>query len=908
MRFVLIASAFALGLWTGSLPMGNTPTKSGLKQTYTTKKPRPTGPMAAYEWKRLAWKDEFGVVAPRGYEKAMSQRTANIAAQGGIDRDATGLNWTFRGPNNIGGRTRSLLIDPNNPDILFAGSVGGGIWRSTDGGTTWNTVSDRLHSLAIGCLTRDPNNPNTLYAGIGEGYFNGDAVTGSGIYKSKDNGLTWALMPSTSGFDNTCRIAVQPDNSNVILVSTRYGGIQRSVDGGANWTTPRWAQGSFFVAFDPNNPNKAIAQIIDYDFGTNQWFHNALYSVDAGVTWQDSTGMGPIFDFSGRIELAYAPTNTNTVYAVAGINGGKIYRSTDGGHTYSLRTTSGTTGTDWYRAPIWIDPTNSNNIVAGSYHVNKSTDGGISVNEISNGYILTADPHPDIHYIVSHPDFDGVNNKTVYVCTDGGVFKTDDIYSADLNDGWVPLFDSYKTVQYYGAAGHGASGRITGGTQDNGTHTFNTGNTNALLTYGGDGGFSAISPVNNNYIYGEYVYLTIHRSTNGGVSANDIYSGITDAFSDANFIAPFVLDPTNAARMYAGGGKLWRSNNVTAGSPSWTSIRARGTDVISAICPSAATAGIVWVGQNDGVIQKTTNATATTPTWTVIDNNSGTNPLPDRYVTRIVISPHDANTIYAAFGGWTTNNLWKSTNNGSTWAPLMGTGASTLPDAPIRGFAVHPTNPLRLYAGTEVGLFTSGDGGQNWSTTNFGPANVAIYEVNFMSGSSTLLVATHGRGLWTADVTNAAGLISGTVNVGPGYLGSLNGLQFDMDIRNVGSLTSIMTKTVTLNGAGAYTVDPDLPAGTYDIALSGSHWLRKLRYSQAISGAGTTNVNFSLINGNCDGNDFINTDDYLILSSAFDTALGDPGYDARADLDGNNLINTDDYLILSDNFDSFGDD
>jgi len=144
--------------------------------------------------------------------------------------------------------------------------------------------------------------------------------------------------------------------------------------------------------------------------------------------------------------------------------------------------------------------------------------------------------------------------------------------------------------------------------------------------------------------------------------------------------------------------------------------------------------------------------------------------------------------------------------------------------------------------------------------------------------------------------------------VGPGYLGSLNGLQFDMDIRNVGSLTSIMTKTVTLNGAGAYTVDPDLPAGTYDIALSGSHWLRKLRYSQAISGAGTTNVNFSLINGNCDGNDFINTDDYLILSSAFDTALGDPGYDARADLDGNNLINTDDYLILSDNFDSFGDD
>lgn len=863
--------------------------------------------MAAYQWKRLAWKDENGIVDSQGYNKAMAQRTRTIAAQGDITRDATGVAWTFRGPNNIGGRTRSLLIDPANPNILIGGSVGGGIWRSTNGGASWNLVNDRMHSLAIGCLTRDPNDANVLYAGIGEGYFNGDAVTGSGIYKSKDRGLTWALLPSTSGFDNTCRISVQPGNSNVLLASTRYGGIQRSVDGGANWSNVYGAQGSFFVAFDPNNGSKAIAQIIDYDFGSSQWFHRPMYSLNGGATWNAASGLGPIYDFSGRIELAYAPSNTSIVYAVAGESGGRIYKSTNGGQSYVLRTTSGTTGTDWYRAPIWVDPVNPDIVVAGSYHVNRSMDGGASITEISNGYIMTSDPHPDIHYIVSHPGYNGTSNRTVFICTDGGIYKSTDIRSAAPDFTWQNLDQGYAATQYYGAAGHGPSGRISGGTQDNGDHVFNTGNQAATLTYGGDGGFSAISPVNNNYTYGEYVYLTIHRSTDGGLSAGDIYSGISDAFSDANFIAPFVLDPLNASRMYAGGGKLWRSNNVTAGTPSWSSIRNRGSDVISAVAPSSLTSGVLWVGQNDGVIQRTTNATAGTPTWTTVDDNGGTNPLPNRYVTRIVLSPHDANTVYAAFGGWTSDNLWKSTNNGSTWVPLTGTGTAMLPDAPIRGFAVHPTNPLRLYAGTEVGLYTSGDGGLTWSTNDFGPANVAIYEVNFMSASSTLLVATHGRGVWTADVANAAGPISGNVNLGAGYVGSKAGLTFTMNIRPVGSLTSLMTKQVVLDASGNYSVDPDIAAGTYDITLSGSHWLKRLRASQALATNSTSGVNFSLINGNCDGNDIVNTDDYLILSASFDLASGDEGYDARADLDGDGLITTDDYLILSNNFDTSGD-
>lgn len=881
----------------------------GLLQTQeVAKKPLPTGARYAYEWRRLGWLDENGKIEPGSYARAMAQRNETLEASvsEGIEQDATGLSWNFRGPINIGGRTRSLLIDPANPNVMLAGAVSGGIWRTTNGGDSWSPINDWLPSLAIGCLAQTPQNANVLYAGLGEGYFNGDAVEGSGILKSTDRGLTWSLLPATAGFGNTNRISVSPTNSNIILAGTRYNGIQRSTDGGATWTTPRWAQGSYYVQFHPTDGNKAIATIIDYSGG---WFHAPLYSTDAGATWTQATGLGPIFDFSGRIELSYAPSNPSIVYAVAGTGGGVVYKSTNGGQSYTLQTTSGTTGTDWYRAPIWVDPTNPNVIVAGSYHVSRSTDGGQTISEISEGYIDTTDPHPDIHLIVNHPQFNGTTNKTVYICTDGGVYKTNDIYSANKGTGWSRLDFQYQTAQYYGASGHGPTGRIVGGTQDNGHHTFNTGNLYASVTYGGDGGFAAISPTDPQIGYGEYVYLTIHRSTNGGLSASDIYNGITDAWSQANFIAPFILDPNQSTRMLAGGANLWRSNNVTVATPTWSKIANSVGSNISAIAVGQGNSSLIYYGTNDGRIYKSVNGTATTPNWAPIDNNGVLNPLPNRFVARIVIDPNNLGVVYATFGGWTSGNAYKSTNGGSTWTSIQGTGSSKLPDAPIRGFAVHPTNSNRLYAGTEVGLFTSADGGQTWGTSNFGPAQVAIYEVNFMSASQTLLVATHGRGVWTANATNPSGRVTGNIALGADYVGPKAGLVFQMDFRTPGTLTSLMTKQAVLDSSGNFSVDPDLPNGTYDIVVKAANkFMRAKRASVVLSSTGAVGQNFSPLNGDCDGNNVITSDDYLILSNSFDKSMGDAGYDARADLNGDNSITTDDYLILSNNFDLNGAD
>ncbi len=725
-----------------------------------------TNPDEAFRWRRLAWLDEHGQIAPGAYERALAQRQASVdywaaywakqAEQGGWGSRDGGIgpdSWTSRGPDNIGGRTRSLLIHPTNPNILFAGSVSGGIWKSVNGGTTWTAINDRLPCLAIGSLAFDPKNPQIMYAGTGEGVFNGDAIGGIGIYKSTDGGTTWAIIPATQGWDNVCRIAVNPSNTNVILFSKRYGGILRTTNGGASWSTRYGAQGSFYVAWDPNDPNKAVAHIIDYDFGIGDWFHRAIYSTSAGNTWAVSAGsLSAVYGFSSRIELAYHKGNSAIVYAVCGADG-KVHKSTDGGHTFAPVTTTGSTGTSWYCAPIWVDPVNPNVIVAGGGGLVRSTDGGVTLTGISAGYINTVDPHPDIQFVTADPGFNGTTNKRVYVCTDGSVYRADDIYAANAGTGWQRLDQTYRTTQFYGAAGDAASGKIYGGTQDNGSLLLQPGTDVATLPFGGDGGFCAIDWANPNYLYGEYITLNIHRSRDGGASAGYITNGLADAGVAANFIAPFVLDPNQPSNMVAGGASLWRNTGLRATSvPPWKKIREAGSSYHSAIAIAKGDSKTIWVGQNDGKIYKTSDATSTTPTWTTLDDNSATNPLPDRYPTRIVIDPDDKQRVYVALGSFSQDNVWRTTDGGTTWQNVSGAGVTGLPAAPVRGLCRHPQHAGWLYAGTEVGIFATKDDGLHWSTSNDGPANVSVDEVVFMHGSNTLLAATHGRGLWTAEV------------------------------------------------------------------------------------------------------------------------------------------------------------
>lgn len=733
------------------------------------KPPKAVNPHQAYQWRLLSLRDEHGRLEPGAYQRALAQRTANLEASmregpGGISP----FTWTERGPSNVAGRTRSLLIDPVDPTRMWAGSVGGGLWFSADAGATWSPVDDRFDTLAIGCLAMDPTDRSTIYLGTGEGFFNGDAIGGTGIYKSEDGGVTWSLLSATAGFGSVNRIAVCPVNPSVVLAGTTYGGVRRSTDAGQTWSTVRGAQSCLDVDFEPNS-GAAVAHVMDWN--GSDWVHGVAYSTNRGATWANATGAFNLTGFGSRIEVQHAPSSPNIVYATTGKDGGKVYRSEDHGHTFTLRTQAGqSTGSSWYANPLWVHPTNPDVILSGGVHIVRSIDGGQTFTQISGGYILTQQPHPDIHNFTTHPGFNGTTDKRVYVVTDGGAFLANDIMTASTSGGWSFIGLGNRTTQFYGAVGHGPTDTVVGGTQDNGTLRV-VGTGLGHLTFGGDGGFCAIDPGNPNYVFGEYINLKIHRSSDAGTSASYIYAGLTDAEeSRANFIAPFILDP-NTRHLLAGGRSLWRCANPRSFSPpTWTAIMPdRGTN-ISAIATAPGNGDIIWVGLNDGRVYRTANGRSAAPAWITVDDNVGFNPIPNRYVTRIAIDPVNHSRAYVALGGFSPDNVLRTDNDGATFVDVTGSGATGLPDAPVRGLALHPQRAGWLYAGTEVGLFASQDGGQTWATSNQGPTTASVDEVNFMNGSTVLVAATHGRGMWTTPTDLCPGDLSTTADPdAPGY-------------------------------------------------------------------------------------------------------------------------------------------
>lgn len=729
---------------------------------------KPDYPDDAAVWRIRRYQDERGQIPARAWQDALLAREQVVAATaaqptaGGVAPAA----WVSRGPNNVAGRSRSLLIDPRNPQRLFAGSVSGGVWRSTDGGTTWTPIDDWWRNLSVGCMAMDPSNPDVMYVGTGEGFYSlahlqrslSHFVRGAGVFKSVDGGQTWTHLAATANWAHVTRIAVHPSSTNILLASRRQGGIARSTDGGATWTDVMPGEQSFQVLFDPNNGNNAVAHFS----GASPLVHAVLTSSDAGVTWQPAaSGLGSISGEGARIELAYARSAPGVVFASVAQSGGQVWRSTDGGRNWTLRS-SGTTGVIYYYNGLWVDPTDANRVVVSALHVWRSTDAGQTFTQTTNGYIMTVDPHLDVHAIVHDPGYNGTTNRRVYVMTDGGVHVADDILTASAGSGWRDLDATMRSTQFYGAAGHGTGDVIVGGAQDNGTLRVVGSSAAANLAIGGDGGMVQIDPTDPRYVYGEIQYMGVHRSTNGGASSSQITSGLSDATSgSSNFISPLRLDPNNPLRLYAGGARLWRTANAR-GTPGWTSVKASVGSLISAVAIAHGNADRILVGHNDGRVYRTANGTAAAPTWQAIDDNGASNPLPGRVVTRLVFDPADANVVYATFGGFAADNLWRSTDAGTTWQAIVGTAPLRLPSAPVYGLAVHPDDSNVLYAATEVGVFASDDAGQHWSANNDGPANVVVEEVSFMHGTRRLLAATLGRGLWTADVVRPRAVAFGS--------------------------------------------------------------------------------------------------------------------------------------------------
>ncbi len=695
----------------------------------------------------------------------------------GAGLSPTGAGWVSLGPGGVGGRTRAIIVDPGNPDRIWAASVGGGVWLTANGGANWFPVDDRMANLAVACMAIDPANPQVLYAGTGEGFLNVDALRGAGIFRTVD-GTTWSQLDTTvnSDFHYVNRLAVSADGV-VLLAATRTGIFRSESPNRDDWQ--KVASGDVAdVAFHPTDPELAVAGGLRD--GT------ALFSEDGGASWQDAAGMPA---GSGRVELTYALADPGIVYASVDVAGGRILRSSDGGRTYVQRAGAGPTGSaaqylgqqGWYDNALWAgDPIDPNLLVLGGIDLWRSTDGGGSLTRISD-WRQDASAHSDHHAIVSHPGYDGAVNRTVFFGNDGGIYRADDVTTvgsdADRTVGWANLVNGYAVTQFYGAAGNPATGTLIGGAQDNGTLSFRpTSGVSAWIEIlGGDGGYCAADPGDPDVFYSEYVFLDLHRNTNGASGLGNWWENyisgrffnpasnqwdmkpvpfqIPDAREGrALFIAPFTLDPNAPDRLLAGGLSLWRTDdaktpNTDASGPSWQSIKGSVGSPISAVTVAQGDSDRVWVGHVNGEVYRARDATADTPAWDLVRPGSAAGEAPNRMCTRIVVDPHDHDRVYVTFAGYSPDNVWATEDDGATWRSL----AASLPEAPIRCLAIHPRRASHLYLGTEMGIFTSEDFGATWSPTNEGPTNCAVSDLIWMD--EVLVCATHGRGMFSIDLS-----------------------------------------------------------------------------------------------------------------------------------------------------------
>ncbi len=720
-------------------------------------------------------------------------RERNIVNEAGEKSDTTGAkaagistaSWEFLGPSNVGGRVRAILVDPRNDQRLLIGASSGGIWASNDAGRNYQAVADFSGNLAIGAMAYDPSNPNIVYAGTGESW---TGLAGIGMFKSTDGGNSWAFMQSTTtdtarnpqGADwgGVNRIAVSPVNSNLILVGTSAntlasGAIMRSVDGGATWTRIPLARGSLPTAdssvatprvddvkFDPNNANNAIA--------ASQNGH-MYYSRDAGATWTRTEALVTTLggrSSTARAEIAWARSVPNLAYISLDNNKGELWKSEDAGQTWVLVSNPKHLNDQGdYANTIWVSPTNANDIVVGGLDLHQSGDAGLNFTKISTWQAGGPDlpqPHADHHVIVAGASY-SENNRVVYFGHDGGISRAPDIrvVSATNDSTWQNRSKGLGITQFYGGAGkRSAGGKIIGGTQDNGTLILDVG-TNWDRFAGGDGGYVAVDPVDDTVLYGEYVYASIHR-TIGLATRSYICNGITEALKDvgtakycgasateeANFIAPFILDPNNRDRMLVAAKSLWLSTNIRATTPTWTAIKQPVASTstrhfINAIAVQEGNSNNIWVGYNaTGQVWKTNDGLSATPNWQQV--NAG---LPAGTINRVTIDNDNPNRVWVAFSGFGTNRLWHTLDGGASWTSIT----ANLPAVTLYDIKRHPTQPNWLYVAAANGVYTSENGGQSWSTTNDGPSSVRVREL-FWYDPSTLVAATYGRGMWKTTV------------------------------------------------------------------------------------------------------------------------------------------------------------
>ena len=769
-----------------------------------------------------------------------------------LEKSQSIANWTSLGTNSSEsgyagiGRINSIAFHPTVLNTYWAGSAGGGLWKTEDNGVSWLSLTDDLGTLMISDVIIAPDFAvsNTLYIATGDRDSDWQSYS-IGLLKSTDGGITWettGLTYSPASNRAIYRVLINPNNSNELIASTSVG-TYKSIDGGIIWTQLS------SLEFKDLEYNPSDANIM---YGSTA--NGAIYqSVNGGTTWVSSFSQSA----AGRIELAVSADEPTWVYAIAatdddGLYG--IYKSVNSGLSYTQvfnGTTSnmlsyesdgsGTGGQGWYDLTLTVSTADANVLVLGGINAWKSTDGGLSWSLSSHWW---GDNAPSVHADKHFQAFR--TNGDLFEGNDGGIY-----ISSDEGATWVDKTNGMVISQLYKI---GVSATVPNetiaGLQDNGTKLHSNGLWRDVK--GGDGMECIIDYTDVNIQYGTYVNGQISRTSDHWVNSEEIQPNNA---GEGAWVTPYILHPFDNLTLYAGYVDVWKTEDSGASWNQMSTFNSSAKIIAMAFAPSnpeivvAATTNKIWKTIDGG------------GSWAISDGN-----LPTSFgqITCVTFKNDDPNTMWVSLSGYSANRVYKSTNGGATWTNI----SAGLPSIPIHTIVQNKQSlsEIHLFAGTDVGVYFK-KGESNWVPYNTNLPNVQVSELEIYYASnleeSKLRAATYGRGLWETPIliqdSSVAGVITSNapcVNSSnefsvSGYAGEVQWQKSDdgvsnwIDIVGENAAVCVLNLTTTMSVRAKVTLGTNVPAFSNVVTV----YLKPLMSMSAFPVVCSTDSAFTLVTG-----------------------------------------------------------
>ena len=713
------------------------------------------------------------------------------------------MKWQYIGPTNISGRCTDVeAVSPRGGNyIIWVGSATGGVWKSTNEGTTFEPVFEGMPTASTGDIAIDPDNTDVVWVGTGEANIFRSSNAGCGVFKTTDGGKTWNIM----GLENTytiSRIRVNPKNSNIVYVAAtghewtpnEDRGLYKTTDGGKTWTKALYIDentGVFDVVLDPKDPNTVYCTT--WERIRQKWNDPRTYettknngiwkSTDSGKNWKKiNTGL-PAPNKLGRIGIDIARSNPKVLYAYVDnyevayaakpgekdsygrqrkdvIKGATVYRTNNSGESWTqvsgltpdqktfMERHSATYG--WVFGQIRVDPNDENTLYTMGLMLNQSTDGGKTFKSLRG-------PHVDHHGLWIDP----ANSNYLLNVQDGGL-----TISYDKGKTWKYPVEELPLAQFFNL-GYDFSTpfRVFGSIQDHGSYygvvDLSRGRDRVPVNefkdiLGGEGTSHAMNPVDNNTVYASNFYGALARAEmyNYPQSAKDLLPNMLpgEAPLRGEWVAPTLVSPHNPDIIYHGMQYVMMSRDkgdtweFISPDLSYNDPEKRGDinyQTISVLDESPLRFGLLYAGTDDGRLWRTKDGGKN---WTEIRNGA----VPQKFVSRIIASNYDIGTVYMTQTGRRDDDfqvyIWKSTDFGDSWQDISG----NIPVGPVNVIREDPVNRDILYAGTDGGVFVSKDGGEKWDILGNLPFSY-VHDLAIHPRDNMIIIATHGRGIWVMD-------------------------------------------------------------------------------------------------------------------------------------------------------------